>query len=224
MPTIFVTGAGRGLGLEFVRQYAQAGWRVIGTVRGAAAAAELAALSAEAMTVDVSDMNEIKTLRSRLASERIDLLVCSAGISGRRGMALGSFDYAEWEKVLRVNLLGTAAVIEALVENVAASERRKIAVMSSRLGSISETRGMTLPYATSKAALNLLARGLAVQLAPRGILVVALHPGWVRTDMGGPAAPLAPEQSVRGLRTLLERVRPEDSGKFFAYDGSVVPW
>jgi NAD(P)-dependent dehydrogenase (short-subunit alcohol dehydrogenase family) len=224
MPTIFVTGAGRGLGLELVRQYAKAGWRVIGTVRSAAAAAELAALSAEAMTVDVSDMNEIKGLRSRLASERIDLLVCNAGISGRRGMALGSFDYADWEKVLRVNLLGTAAVIEALVENVAASERRKIAVMSSRLGSISETRGMTLPYATSKAALNLLARGLAVQLAPRGILVVALHPGWVRTDMGGPAAPLAPEQSVRGLRALLERVRPEDSGKFFAYDGSVVPW
>jgi NAD(P)-dependent dehydrogenase (short-subunit alcohol dehydrogenase family) len=224
MPTILVTGAGRGLGLELARQYAQAGWHVIGTVRSAAAAAELDALPAKAVTVDVSDRNGIKALRSRLAGERIDLLVCNAGISGRRGMALGSFDYAEWEKVLRVNLLGVAAVIETLVENVAASERRRIAVISSRLGSISETRGMTLPYATSKAALNLLARGLAAQLAPRGILVVALHPGWVRTDMGGPSAPLAPEESVRGLRAVLERVRPEDSGKFFAYDGSTVPW
>src|SRR2546422_1643096 len=113
-------------------------------------------------------------------------------------MALGSFDYAEWEKVLRVNLLGAAAVIEALVDNVAASERKTIAVMSSRLGSISESSGMTLPYSTSKAALNLLAKGLAANLASRGIIVVALSPGWVRTDMGGQAAPLTPETSVRG--------------------------
>ena len=106
------------------------------------------------------------------------MLFCNAGIIGKRGMALGSFDYAEWEKVLRVNLLGAAAVIEALVDNVAASERKTIAVMSSALGSISRTSGMTLPYSTSKAALNLLAKALAETLRPRGVIVAALSPGW----------------------------------------------
>ncbi len=121
-------------------------------------------------------------------------------------------------------LLGAAAVIEALVDNVAASERKTIAVMSSRLGSISETSGDTLPYATSKAALNLLARGLAVELLQKNIVVVALSPGWVRTDMGGESAPLAPEISVKGLRKVLAGVRRQDSGSFLSYDGTTIPW
>jgi NAD(P)-dependent dehydrogenase (short-subunit alcohol dehydrogenase family) len=169
-------------------------------------------------------MAEVKQLSSRLKGVPIDLLFCNAGISGKRGMALGSFDYAEWEKVLRVNLLGAAAVIEALADNVAASERKTIAVMSSRLGSIAESSGMTLPYATSKAALNLLAKGLAANLAARSVIVVALSPGWVRTDMGGQSAPLTPETSVRGLRGVIGRLRREDSGKFLSYDGSSIPW
>src|SRR5256712_4613254 len=148
--------------------------------------------------VDVTRHQNIEALARQLNGAPLDVLFCSAGIIGKRGMALGSFDYAEWEKVLRVNLIGAAAVIEALVDNVAASERKTIAVMSSRLGSISESSGMTLPYSTSKAALNLLAKGLAANLASRGIIVVALSPGWVRTDMGGQAAPLTPETSVRG--------------------------
>ena len=103
-----------------------------------------------------------------------------------------------WEEVLRVNLLGPAALAEALLDNVAASERSTIAMMSSRLGSISESSGMTLPYSTSKAALNMLVKGLAATLASRSIIVVALSPGWVRTDMGGEGAPLSPETSVQG--------------------------
>ena len=219
MPTILITGAGRGLGLELARQSAQDGWRVIGTVRKPVAEAGL-----ETIMLDVTNMAEIKQLSSRLKGVPIDVLFCNAGISGKRGMALGSFDYAEWEKVLRVNLLGAAAVIEALVDNVAASERKTIAVMSSRLGSIAESSGMTLPYSTSKAALNLLAKGLAANLAARGIIVVALSPGWARTDMGGQAAPLTPETSVRGLRKVIGRLRREDSGKFLSYDGSSIPW
>jgi NAD(P)-dependent dehydrogenase (short-subunit alcohol dehydrogenase family) len=139
-------------------------------------------------------------------------------------MVLGSFDYDSWAEVLRVNLLGVAAVIEAFIENVAASERKVIAVMSSRLGSISESSGITLPYATSKAALNLLAKGLAATLAPRGIIVVALSPGWVRTDMGGAGAPLSPQTSVAGLRKVLGGLKQPDSGKFVSHDGSTIPW
>ena len=139
-------------------------------------------------------------------------------------MAPGSFDFASWEEVLRVNLLGPAALAEALIENVAASERRTIAMMSSRLGSISESSGMTLPYSTSKAALNMLVKGLAATLASRNIIVVALSPGWVRTDMGGEGAPLSPEASVRGLRKVIDGLKPADSGKFFSHDGSAIPW
>jgi NAD(P)-dependent dehydrogenase (short-subunit alcohol dehydrogenase family) len=215
MPAIFITGAGRGLGLELARQYREDGWRVIGTVRKPAA---------DMVTLDVTNFAEVKQLTSRLKGVPIDVVFCNAGISGKRGMAVGSFDYAEWENVLRVNLLGAAAVVEALVDNVAASERRTVALMSSRLGSITESSGMTLPYSTSKAALNMLAKGLAATLASRGIIVVALSPGWVKTDMGGPSAALTPETSVRGLRKVLGALRKEDSGKFMSYDGSSIPW
>jgi NAD(P)-dependent dehydrogenase (short-subunit alcohol dehydrogenase family) len=222
MPTVLITGAGRGLGLELARQYASEGWHVIGTARGAAR--QLRELATRVVEADVTQFEEVRALSAALKGEAIDLLFCNAGIVGKRGMALGRFDYGEWEKVLRVNLLGAAAVIEALVDNVAASERKTIAVMSSRLGSIAETTGETLPYATSKAALNLLARGLAAKLSVKNIVVVALSPGWVRTDMGGESAPLAPETSVRGLRKVLAGLRREDSGSFFSYDGSTIPW
>lgn len=220
MPTILITGAGRGLGLELARQYARDGWRVIGTVRDG----DLKKAGAESLKVDVTDFDGVKALQAKLKGEPLDVLFCNAGIIGKRGMALGSFDYEEWEKVLRVNVLGAAAVIEALIDNVAASERKTIAVMSSRLGSISQTSGMTLPYSTSKAALNLLAKALAETLRPRGVIVAALSPGWVSTDMGGPGAPLTPEASVGGLRKVLAGLRPEDSGKFFSHDGSQIPW
>ena len=222
MPTILITGAGRGLGLELARQYAADGWRVIGTVRKAVP--ELEETGAQSLLADVTNVAEVRDLSNKLKGEPIDVLFCNAGIIGKRGMALGSFDYPEWEKVLRVNLLGAAAVIEALVEHVAASEGKTVAVMSSRLGSIAETSGMTLPYATSKAALNLLAKGLAETLRPRGITVVAVSPGWVKTDMGGQGAPLAPETSVRGLRKVLAGLKREDYVKFFSHDGSQIPW
>jgi NAD(P)-dependent dehydrogenase (short-subunit alcohol dehydrogenase family) len=222
--TIVITGAGRGLGLELARQYAAEGWDVIGTVRDAAAEEALSALGARVLRLDVTDFAAVKALRGQVDGVPIDILFCNAGISGKRGMALGSFDYGEWEKVLRVNLLGTAAVIEALVDNVAASMRKTVAIMSSRMGSISGTTGATLPYSTSKAALNLLARGLSATLAPRGILVAALHPGWVKTDMGGASAPLTPEASVRGIRRVLDGLRQDDSGKFLSYDGTEIPW
>lgn len=224
MPTILITGAGRGLGLELARQYAGDGWSVIGTVRNSAGEAALAKVGARALSLDVGDTARVKRLPKQLKDTPIDVLFCNAGISGKRGMALGNFDYADWENLLRVNLLGVAAVIEALIDNVAASERKTVAAMSSRLGSITETSGMTLPYSTSKAALNLLARGLAATLAPRGIIVAALSPGWVKTDMGGDSAPLTPEKSVRGLRKVIDSLHPGDSGKFLAYDGATIPW
>jgi NAD(P)-dependent dehydrogenase (short-subunit alcohol dehydrogenase family) len=126
--------------------------------------------------------------------------------------------------VFRVNVLGAAALAEAFVDNLARSERKVIAMMSSRLGSITEAGGQTLPYATSKAALNMLVKGLAATLASRGVIVVALSPGWVRTDMGGQGAPLAPEASVAGLREVIAGLKRADSGRFLSHDGSPIPW
>jgi NAD(P)-dependent dehydrogenase (short-subunit alcohol dehydrogenase family) len=208
-PVALITGASRGLGKELVRQYQADGWEVIGTQRS---------------DMDMADVASIRRYAKALKGRPVDLLFCNAGISGKRGMAPGSFDFDSWEEVLKVNLLGPAALAEALIDNVAASEKKTIALMSSRLGSIRESSGMTLPYATSKAALNMLAKGLAANLASRGIIVVALSPGWVRTDMGGAGASLSPEASVRGLRKILSSIKPEDSGKFLSYDGSEIPW
>jgi NAD(P)-dependent dehydrogenase (short-subunit alcohol dehydrogenase family) len=221
MSTLLITGAGRGLGHELARQYAAEGWHVIGTVRSAQAKLPP---RVERQVADVTDRKQIAALAKGLRGVALDVLFCNAGISGKRGMALGSFDYHSWEEVLRVNLLGAAAVSEALLPNLLAGERKVIAMMSSRLGSIAEASGMTLPYATSKAALNMLVKGLAAQLAPQGVIVVALSPGWVRTDMGGASAPLAPESSVTGLRQVIAGLKQGDSGKFLSYDGSPIPW
>ena len=214
MPSALITGAGRGLGKELARQYAAEGWQVIGTERGAQAKYRL----------DVTDHGQIAALKRTLGDLPIDLLFCNAGITGKKGMSIGSFDYRSWEEVLRVNVLGAAAVAEAFVDQVAKSERKTIAMMSSRLGSITESSGMTLPYSTSKAALNMLVKGLSATLRDRGIIVVALSPGWVRTDMGGDSAPLAPETSVKGLRRVIAALTSADSGKFLSHDGKAIPW
>jgi NAD(P)-dependent dehydrogenase (short-subunit alcohol dehydrogenase family) len=207
--TALITGVSRGLGKELARQYEADGWKVIGTERS---------------DMDMNDVAQIRRFAARLKGQPIDLLFANAGISGKRGMALGSFDFDSWQEVLRVNLLGPAALAEALVDNVAASGKKTIAMMSSRLGSISESSGMTLPYSTSKAALNMLVKGLSATLSSRGITVVALSPGWVRTDMGGDGAPLSPEHSVRGLRKVISALRATDSGKFLSHDGAEIPW
>ena len=212
MPTALITGAGRGLGKELARQYAADGWKVIGTERAASAKHRL----------DVTDRAQVAALARTLKGEPIDLLVCNAGITGKKGMSVGSFDYDSWEEVLRVNVLGAAAVAEAFMDNVAASERKTMAMISSRLGSISESSGMTLPYSTSKAALNMLVKGLAA--TQRNITVVALSPGWVRTDMGGESAPLSPEASVNGLRRVIGGLSLADSGKFLSHEGKPIPW
>ena len=223
MSTILITGAGRGLGFELAKQYAADGWQVIGTVRDDAARQRLEHVGAEAHTLDVSDYAKAGELARRLKAKPLDILFCNAGIIGKRGMAIGSFDYRSWEEVLRVNLLGAAAVAEALVDNVAASEKKTIAMMSSRLGSIAESSGMTLPYGTSKAALNLLAKGLASTLAGRGIKVVALSPGWVRTDMGGEGAPRPVEKGAETVVWLATLPEGGPTGGFFR-DKEPIEW
>ncbi|HZR68405.1 MAG TPA: SDR family oxidoreductase [Burkholderiales bacterium] len=226
MPTVLITGAGRGLGLEFARQYAADGWKVIATIRRPDAKATLQSLGpdVDVRLADLADRGSIGRLAADLRGVAIDVLINNAGIYGPSGLAIGKLDYAAWEQVLRVNVLGPAAVSEALRDNVAASARRTIVMMSSRLGSIREMRAGDYLYGSSKAALNAVTKAFASALEGRGVVVVALSPGWVRTDMGGTNAPLAPETSIAGMRKVIAGLSRRDSGRFISYDGSDIPW
>jgi len=227
MPTVIITGASRGLGLEFARQYAGEGWRVVAACRRPDQADDLAGIGrgVEVRKLDVRDLVQINALAKGMGGEPVDLLINNAGIYGPRDVALGAIDYEAWEEVLRVNVLGPLRVAESLLENVAASEHKKMAFLSSRMGSMGENRsGGSYIYRSSKAALNAVVKSLAIDLAPRGIACLALHPGWARTDMGGPEAEVTAHDGVAGLRQVIAAAGPERSGRFVNYDGAAIAW
>ncbi len=231
MPSILVTGANRGLGLEWCRQYAAAGWRVHATCRHPESAAELQALAAgdgrvSLHRLDVSDAETVYALRAELGETPIDVLVNNAGVYMEKYAPDAALRYDEWLYTLAVNTLGAVRVSEALAPNVARSSSRLIVTMSSHMGSIADISAPgSLYYRSSKAALNAAMKGLALAYRPLGIVVLILHPGWVKTRMGGwDEAPLTPEQSVAGMRRLVEGCTADMSGRFFRYDGRELPW
>lgn len=224
MPTVLVVGASRGLGLEFVRQFSATGWRTIGTVRDMAKGADVSKAGGEVHLCDVTDAKSVARLGAGLAKESIDVLVCNAGIFQGRDWKLGAGDLTAFEENFRTNVFAPLRVVEALVEPVARSERKTIVLMSSRLGSNALSTGGSMPYRVSKAALNSVTKNLSIELAPRGITTVCTHPGWVRTDMGGPSAAIDAAESIAGLRKVIDGLKPADNGKFFNYDGSEFPW
>ena len=234
MPTVLVTGASRGLGLELVRQYAADGWSVIACARNPARVTELGAAGVTVETLDLDHTDSIAALAARLAGRPIDVLLNAAGTMGRgsfaaEGLAFGHFgtcDPADWLEVYRVNVIAPMQMAEALVDNVARSAQRKIVSLTSVIGSIGgNTVGSLYKYRASKAALNAVMRSMAIDLAAsHGIVAVPLHPGWVRTDMGGPRAPLDAPTSVRGIRAVIAGLTPERAGRNWAYDGSELPW
>ncbi len=223
MSTVLITGASRGIGRELVRQYAASGWQVIAVARNSA---DLQAISPliTVHTLDVTDRPAVHALAATLRGQAIDVLIANAGIYGSTPGGLGAIDYASWEAVLRTNVLAPASFAEAFADNLAASERRLFAVISSGMGSIAETSGGCYAYRSSKAAVNMVVRNLALDWQPRGIRAVALCPGWVKTDMGGPHAELTPEQSVTGLRAVIETIDDARSGRSFSWNGREVPW
>lgn len=226
MPTLLLTGANRGIGLEFARQYAADGWAVIATCRDPGRAKALGEVkgTVEIERLDVADAGQIESLASRLGSRPIDLLINNAAIAGRRSASLGALDVAEWMEVLRTNVVAPVKVAERLAGNVAAAESGRIVTITSRLGSIAENSGGYYSYRSSKAAVNQVMRCLAVDLRRRRITVVVMNPGWVRTDMGGRGAPLSAADSVAGMRRVIAGLKPSDTGGFFSYDGKQIPW
>ena len=234
MSTILITGANRGLGLEFARQYAADGWEVFATSRKPESSAELQQLKKKhknlsLQVLDVTSDQSVEHLGEVLSGKPIDLLVLNSAIYTRNGSKLGELNFAGWRDSFETNVLGAIRVAESLIENVAASQRKQIVAISSGMGSV-EALGSTIgfgiayQYRTSKAALNMTMSILAKEVEPRGISVVTLSPGWVRTDMGGANAALTPEQSIGGMRKVLEGNPMELTGKFLAYDGTTWPW
>ena len=222
--TVLVTGANRGLGLEFARQYAEAGWKVIGTARKPEQAAELEALGARVVQLDVADQGSVDRMATELADQPIDLLINNAGIFPRVGK-IDEIDFDDYSRTLAVNTVGPVRVTRALLPNLRQGELRIIAGLSSNLGSIAENeRGNFYGYRESKAALNMFTKTLAAELGPEGFTCVVLTPGWVQTDMGGPNAPLQPADSISGMKAVLDKLTPADNGSFWSYDGSQMPW
>ncbi|NFV81209.1 SDR family oxidoreductase [Magnetospirillum aberrantis] len=222
MPTILITGAGRGIGLEFARQYAAAGWRVLGTVRDPLAGRPLSDAGGEVYVADVADPASVARLKGALAGVQLDVVLNNAGIYGQ-DQSFGSVDADAFMAVMRTNALAPLKVAEAFADQL--TGRKVIATITSLMGSIAEnSSGNFYAYRASKAAANMVMKTLALDLGSRGITAIAVSPGWVRTDMGGAEAPLSPAEAVSGMRAVLDKVSLNDSGKFFHFDGSELPW
>jgi NAD(P)-dependent dehydrogenase (short-subunit alcohol dehydrogenase family) len=231
MPSVLITGANRGLGLEFARQYLADGWQVYAACRDPASASELRQLAdagdgnLRILALDVAEPASVRAAAAEFDGRAIDLLLNNAGVGGTRGQTIGNIDYEAWAKVLDVNTMGPVRVSEAFVDHVVRSERKLIVTLTSGMGSIADnTSGGSIAYRSSKAAVNMVMRSLAIDLALRSITCVVINPGWVLTDMGGPHATLTPVESVTMLRGLIETLRPAQPGKFFNYGGREYAW
>lgn len=227
---ILISGASRGLGLEFAAQFAADGWGVLACCRNPDNATGLRELAAnhpavELHALDVTDYARMAELSRQLGDRPIDLLLSNAGIYGPRDVAFGNVDPAAWREVLEVNTIAPLMLAQAFVEQVAASRRKLIAVVSSKVGSIADNRGGGgYLYRSSKTAVNQVVKSLSLDLDGRGISVVSLHPGWVKTDMGGPNAEIDTRESVAGMKKILDSAGRAQSGRFIEYNGEPIPW
>ena len=223
-PTVLITGANRGIGLEYARQFAEKGYQVLGTARHPSDAKELSAVASRVEQLDVTDATSVAALATRLRDVPIDILVNNAGIFDRQDVTVDKVDFGMMEQTFAVNTLGPLRVTQALLPNLRAGKRRTVVSMSSQLGSIENSNGRWYAYRTSKAALNQINKTLSAELAPEGFICVVLHPGWVRTDMGGSSATYAPQESVGGLLAVIEKLGPADNGRFYDFQGKPIPW
>lgn len=231
MFTLLITGANRGLGLEFTRQYAAAGWRVLACCRVPQEATELQALANAVQgrvtlhALDVAELTTIDELARQLRGTPIDLIINNAGIYPDRHGGFGHIDYDAWMMAFLVNTMAPMKITEAFISNLELGKGKTVATVSSKMGSLDDnTSGGCYLYRSSKAAVNMVVKSLSLDLAPRGIRAVVLHPGWVLTDMGGPNALITPEKSIAGMRQVLDRLTDEDSGHFISFDGTEVAW
>jgi NAD(P)-dependent dehydrogenase (short-subunit alcohol dehydrogenase family) len=228
--TILITGANRGIGLELSEQFAADGWTVLACCRNPADAEALLALASrypaiELYALDVTDYAQMSSLSAQLRDRSIDILLSNAGIYGPRGANFGDVEAAAWREVFEVNSIAPMMLVQAFVDQVAASPQKLVAVISSKMGSIADNgSGGSYIYRSSKTAVNQVVRNISIDLAGRGISVLSLHPGWVQTEMGGANAETSVGDSAAGLKAILQRAGPEQNGQFLEFNGDPIPW
>ena len=224
MTTIMITGASRGLGLEFARQFYNEECRVIATCRSPKDANELNAIGdIDVHALDVTDDKSVANLADKLRGENIDILINNAGVIGQRD-GFGRLDYDIWAETMDTNVFGPMRVAEAFRDNVMNSEKKQMIFITSRMGSITEAVPNAYVYRSSKAALNMAVKCLSVELEQQGLIAVLFHPGHVQTDMGGQAAPVTPQKSIEGMKNQIVALTHDDNGRFLSYDGHQIPW
>jgi len=218
MPTVLITGANRGIGLEFARQYAADGWDVTATARQSSD--ELDGLGTRVESLDLSDANAVAVFPNRIDGP-IDLFIANAGTSHPKDTE-GADNARDWQAMMMVNAIAPYQLGQALLPKIA--EGGKMIAISSGMGSIGDTGGGWVPYRTSKAALNMAWSNLALEARSRGVTCVLFSPGWVKTRMGGSGAEITSEQSVGDMRSLIDRLTIADTGRFLRRNGSDIPW
>ncbi len=224
MTTIMITGASRGLGLEFARQFYNEEYRVIATCRNPKNANELHTIGdIDIHSLDVTDDKSVSNLADKLRGENIDILINNAGVIGQRD-GFGRLNYDIWAETMDTNVFGPMRVAEAFRDNVMNSEKKQMIFITSRMGSIVEAVPNAYVYRSSKAALNMAVKCLSAELGEQGLIAVLFHPGHVQTDMGGQAAPVTPQKSIEGMKNQIVALTRDDNGRFLSYDGRQIPW
>lgn len=231
MPSILITGTNRGIGLELCKLYADKQWQVHACCRSPARATELNAVAAkypnlQIHTLDINDNEQRHALADKLQQKPIDILFNNAGVYGNWDhQSFGQTDTSEWLYALQTNVIASMKMMETFKPHVAASDKRIIVNMSSKMGSMADNgSGGSYIYRSCKAAVNAITVSAARDLAREGITVIAQHPGWVRTDMGGPHGEISATTCANNIDYILEQLSIEDSGRFIDIDGSSIPW
>lgn len=225
---VLITGANRGLGLEFTKQYAADGWNVLACCRHPQSAMQLQALAQthpniKIFSLDVADFTQIDALALQLKDVSIDLLINNAGVYP--SSSFGNVDYNDWAQGFKINSMAPLKMAEAFVQQITRSQLKKIATITSKMGSIDDnTSGESYSYRSSKCAVNMVMKSLSIDLRPYGISTITLHPGWVQTDMGGANGLINAQTSVTGLREQIAELNLGNTGKFMAYDGKAINW
>ncbi|PCI08405.1 MAG: short-chain dehydrogenase [Gammaproteobacteria bacterium] len=228
---ILITGANRGIGLAMTRYAMEQGWRVFACCRTPHNAENLfniAKLSGGQISVHIADMQELSTLQAlsyELRNDAIDMLINNAGIYGSSKNTFGSVDVDSWLQAFMVNSIAPLKMVEVFSEQLQMGKRKLVACMSSKMGSMADNGyGNSYIYRSSKAALNAVVKSLSIDLKEQGVISVALHPGWVKTEMGGPNAEISTRECAEQLFSHLSKLTIKDSGRFIDIDGSDIPW
>ena len=230
MATILVTGANRGLGIEFVKQYLNGGNEVIATYRNENSSINLIEMSKERsnlklLQLDVSSNKSLNSFEENLGDTPIDIFINNAGVYGPRNSSFGNVDEKNWIPAIKVNAIAPILMTQLIIKNIRSGADKKLIYITSKMGSIDDNKGGgSYVYRSSKTALNSVVKSLSVDLENEGIVVALIHPGWVKTDMGGPNALIEKDMSVRRMTEVISNLDISSTGNFYNYDGSIILW